>query len=496
MRTIKKLISGVLAASVIVGSAVSSAAAVTSVSAPNIRLSNTKSGVKITWKKPKGAKKYVLLRKAQKSKKFKVLKKLSVAKKAYTDKKTAAGKKYTYALKSVNGGASATSASKSIVRLKAPEKLRFVKGKSGSDDIGNMKWEEPGYLKWNKVKGANSYRLYRCEYDGKKWGAYKKYTTVYGTEEYYSISSGKYTRFRVTAVNGKSESAPSKPTKKRMELNSSEVTVKRTDSGVNVKWDKIGGVDKYELYRSEDEGAFKLLKTLEPKTVKYLDEKVTKGVYYSYYVVGVKDKVKSEWSDGYTNSLYYDDCDYAVEVGAHNDLLSSVYTLTNSLTNSYNSIEFESSDTNILKVNVTKNDEGAETIKIEGVNPGFAVLTVKSTMDFGDGEKESTSEKYKIRVQDTPVYLAKIKEGSKCSIERLAVPADLRQLISMASTAMKLTSSDTSVVDVKSKNNIPYLKGVKPGEATITIKLDTKEKTLGEFKLLSDFNAEFKVLVE
>ncbi len=495
MSKLSKVISCILAAAVIVSSAVSSAAALTSVSAPNIKLSNTKSGVKITWKKPKGVKRYVLLRKVQKAKKFKVLKNLSSTKKAYTDKKTAAGKKYTYALKSVNGGASATSASKSIVRLKAPAKLRFVKAKSGSGDNG-LQWEEPGYLKWNKVKGAKSYRIYRCEYDGKKWGAYKKYTTTYDTEDYYSIRSGKYTKFRVTAVNGKSESAPSKPTKKRMELSGSEVTVKREDSGVNIKWDKIGGVDKYELYRSEDEGAFKLLKTLDSKTVKYLDKDVEKGVYYSYYVIGVKDKMKSEKGDGYIDALYYDDCDYAVELGEHNDLFSSVYTLMNNLTNSYNSLEFESSDTNILKVNITKADDGSEIIKLVGVNTGYATLTVKSTMDFGDGDAETITDKYKIRVQDTPVYLTKLKSGSQGSMKRLAVPVDVRGLISLSENALLLTSSDTTVVDVKTKDNVPYLVGVKPGEATVTVKLDTQNKTLGEFKLLGDFNAEFKVLVE
>ena len=101
-----------------------------SVSAAKIKLANTSKGVQITWNKAKGAKRYELLRKASGAKKYSVLKSLNAKAKSFIDKKVKAGKKYSYALKAINGGASASSESKSIMRLTAPKNIKYIKSKT------------------------------------------------------------------------------------------------------------------------------------------------------------------------------------------------------------------------------------------------------------------------------------------------------------------------------------------------------------------------------
>ncbi len=480
------------------GSAVS---AKVSVAAPSIKVANTKKGVRISWKKPKGAKRYIVYRKASGAKKYSVIKKISKAKTvAFTDKKAKTGKKYIYAVKSVNSKASALSAKKSIVRLTAPKSVKYIKAKTTK--TSSYTAYEPSKLKWSKVTGAKKYNIYRSEFNGKKWGAYKKIDSVKANSsgEWYYMRSGKYTKFKVSAVSGKSESVLSAATPKYLELDSTSVRVKRFDDGLVIDWDFIGGAQKYLLYRSENEGGFKLLKTLKGEdNIIYSDEAVKKGNYYSYYVIGVKDKVKSEKSDvDVRSSAYYDDCDYAIELGENeNDFLSSVYSLLDNLQGSYNKITYKSSDTNVLKVNVTTDGKNTKTVKLEGVSAGYATLTVKSTMDFGDGfDAETTTTKYKIRVQDSPVYMVKMKVGSKRSLTSMAVPSDMNELIELSDNSLKMTSSDESVVKVKTKDQIPYFQGLSAGEATITVKMDIPDSFSGEFDLLKDFSADIKVLVE
>ncbi|MCR5653696.1 MAG: acid shock protein [Ruminococcus sp.] len=495
----KKLLSIILAVLMLMtvfssGFAVS---AKTSVSATRIKLANVSKGIKITWNKAKGAKKYELMRKVSGTKKYSVIKKFSsFGAKSFIDKKAKAGKKYIYALKAVNGEASATSPTASMVRLTAPKNVRIIKGKRII--TSSYTAYEPDSLKWNKVKGAKKYYVYRSEYKGKKWSAYKKISSSSSTHDYFYTHSGRYTRFKVAAVNGKSVSALSSAKKKILQLDSSYVIAEKTDGAVLADWETIGGVDKYQLYRSDDEGAFRLIKTLKGQNnTLYMDETVKKGTFYTYYVIGVKDKVKSEKDiDETDSSVYYDDCDYAIELGENNDFFSSVVTLLDNLTISYSNVAYESSNTDVLKTNVTTDESGLQKLSLEGVSLGYATLTGTTTMQFFDDDgPDISSASLKIRVQDTPVYLARLKTGSVGSLNRLAVPKNIRSLISLAENSLKLTSSDTSVVKVKYKDNVPYFEGVSAGEATLTLRVGVPKGYGGEYELLKNFSANFKVQV-
>lgn len=103
-----------------------------------VKAVNVTKGIKITWKKVKGAKKYQVFRGKKKIK--------TVSKKTYTDKKAKAGKTYKYYVKALKGKKkSKKSKAAKVVRLTKPTVSSVKNIKSGSA------------VSWKKVKGAKKY---------------------------------------------------------------------------------------------------------------------------------------------------------------------------------------------------------------------------------------------------------------------------------------------------------------------------------------------------
>ena len=151
----------------------------------SVKAKNTAKGIKITWKKVKGAKKYRV---------YRGKKKLTATKKTtYTDKKAKAGKTYKYTVKAVKG---------------------------------------------KKVKGAKKYYVYS--------GTTKVATTTKLNYTYTKAVSGKTYSFKVKAVNGKSTSVAS-AAKKGAFLAAPVGTAKAEGNKVTVTWDKVEGATEYQL---------------------------------------------------------------------------------------------------------------------------------------------------------------------------------------------------------------------------------------------------------
>ncbi len=109
-------------------------------------------GLKLTWKKAKGAKKYIVYRKDSK----KYAKVATVKKLTYTDKTLSSDVKYTYKVKAVNGkSTSVASAAKKGVVVDSPDKVTLKLNNNGTYK-----------LSWSKVKYASSYTIY--DSNGKK----------------------------------------------------------------------------------------------------------------------------------------------------------------------------------------------------------------------------------------------------------------------------------------------------------------------------------------
>lgn len=138
-------------------------------------ISNTTSGVKITWGKVKGADEYNIYRKVKGGSSYRKIG--TTTKTTYTDKTAKSGKKYYYYVKAVNeAGSSDASSSKSILYLADPTLKTPSSTKKGI------------VLKWNKITGAEGYRVYRKTGSG----SYKKIATVKGsTKVTYTDKSAK-----------------------------------------------------------------------------------------------------------------------------------------------------------------------------------------------------------------------------------------------------------------------------------------------------------------
>ncbi len=163
-------------------------------SKPNLKsISNTSSGVKITWGKVSGADTYRVYRKT-KSGDWKYLD--STSKTGYTDKTAKSGTKYYYSVRARNeAGNSSLSSSLSKLYLADPT-LKTPKSTKGGVS-----------LKWTKTTGAQGYVIYRKTQDG----SYKKLKTEKGVSNLSyvdkSAKKGKKYTYKVKAYYSKTYSA-------------------------------------------------------------------------------------------------------------------------------------------------------------------------------------------------------------------------------------------------------------------------------------------------
>ncbi len=224
MKKSTKIVSAALAAmmaasTLAVGTASVSAAA--KVKKPTkVKAVNTAKGIKISWKKVKGAKKYRVYRGKKKI--------TTTKKKTYTDKKAKAGKTYKYTVKAIKGKkVSKKSKAAKVVRLTKP----VVSGVTNAVDGVKVAWKN--------VKCAKKYYVYRGT---KKLAT----TTAKSYTDKTAVSGTKYS-YKVKAVNGKSTSVFS-AAKSITYVAAPVVKVEVKDGKATLTWDKVAGADRYQVY--------------------------------------------------------------------------------------------------------------------------------------------------------------------------------------------------------------------------------------------------------
>lgn len=120
-------------------------------------------------------------------------------------------------------------------------------------------------LSWNEVPGATGYRLYRAEDDGD----YNLVKTVPGTStKNYNLVGNVAYRYRLAAIvesetySFKSDYAYTEPIKLSLDAPTQLKINKMLTNGVALSWDPVGGATAYRLYRTEEDGVTKLVKTV------------------------------------------------------------------------------------------------------------------------------------------------------------------------------------------------------------------------------------------
>lgn len=156
---------------------------------------NNENGVKITWKPVSKCTGYKVYRKTENGSYKRIATVKGATKSYYTDKKAKSGTKYIYKVVAYSGSYTSYYTEVSRYYLNNPELLSAKSGKKGVT------------AKWETVKGASGYYVYRKEGDG----SYKKLATVKGVSKYSyldkSAKKGRTYTYKVKAYYSKTTSA-------------------------------------------------------------------------------------------------------------------------------------------------------------------------------------------------------------------------------------------------------------------------------------------------
>ncbi len=239
------------------------------------KVTNTASGVKVTWSASTGASKYIVYRKTYdaKTKKWSGWKNIAgdVTTTSYVDKSAKSGTYYLYTVKATNAAGNSgynTSGIKTYF-------LSMPKVTTANANAGVT-------VKWTKATGATGYIIYR-----KTTGGWTRVATVKGsgTVSYTdkTAKAGTTYRYTVKAYYSSYYSA----------YNTSGVAVRRlttptlksatsAKAGITFTWNKVTGATGYIVYRKTGSGGWQKIATVKSNT--YLDKSAKKGVTYTYTV--------------------------------------------------------------------------------------------------------------------------------------------------------------------------------------------------------------------
>ena len=238
---------------------------------------NTADGVKISWNKVKGASEYYVYRKGSDGK-YTRLGKSSGNTLNYTDKTAESGSTYTYTVRAVSGDSIGTYKSTSTIYCLAYPVI---------SSVSNV--QNGIHIRWNKVKGASEYYLYRKGSDG----VYSRLASVSESTLSYTdkkaVNGEKYV-YTLRAVNKNTISAYH--SLKGIVCLSVPVLDKAASKqdGMHISWKSVKGADAYYIYRKTGSGSWQRIGTTNKGTaVSYTDGSAVGGVTYSYTVRACKD---------------------------------------------------------------------------------------------------------------------------------------------------------------------------------------------------------------
>lgn len=129
------------------------------------------------------------------------------------------------------------------------------------------------HLSWDLVKGATAYRVYRSDDDGE----YRLIKTVRSEETtHYGLKPDKKYTFKVAAISDTNESYVKGKDSEEVDVMLSLDTVKelnvsrKSSNSVLLSWTAIDGATGYRLYRMDENGVKRLVKTIsDTQTVTY-----------------------------------------------------------------------------------------------------------------------------------------------------------------------------------------------------------------------------------
>ncbi len=149
-------------------------------------------------------------------------------------------------------------------------------------------------ITWSKVKGADSYRIYR-KVKGGEYSYIGKTTNAYYTDK--TASSGKFYYYIVKVRNEAGNSSSSGSLSIRY---LAKPVIKNADtktSCIYLKWTQVAGAGGYRIYRKTGSGDFTRIATVKGgTTVSYKDKSANLNRVYTYKIKAYNDKYTSVYS--------------------------------------------------------------------------------------------------------------------------------------------------------------------------------------------------------
>ncbi|MBQ0037935.1 MAG: bacterial Ig-like domain-containing protein [Clostridiales bacterium] len=266
---------------------------------PTISVSNTSTGIKVSWDKVTGATGYKLYRRAGSTTGWTLVKTITDGSTSYTNTGRTGGTKYQYkvcAIAQVNGetvNTGAYSSYKTIYRLAQPSISSIT---NTSDGIK---------LTWGKVTGATGYKIYRKTGSSTTWTLVKTITSG-DTTSYTNTgrtNGTKYT-YKVVAtktVSGTTYKSADSATKVMYRLTRPTIS-SATNSGagkITVKWNKNSSATGYQVKYVKGDTT-KTVKITSNATLSKVLSSLTKGSTYKVYVRSYKTVGSTTYYSAYS----------------------------------------------------------------------------------------------------------------------------------------------------------------------------------------------------
>ncbi len=257
--------------------------------------SNYNKGITIKWADVHGASKYYVYRKQGKSgwKRIGTTENL-----LFKDTGIKFGTKYIYTVRANGNGVTSS-------YNKDGWSKTYSTANPSVSSISNTK--NSITVKWGKVSGATSYRVYRKAGSAKSW---TRVATVKGTSyKDKNVKNGTKYTYTVRAYRSGVASDYNKTGWNRTILSTPTVKISNASSGVKVSWNKIKGAEGYTVYSSEYNestkkwSSWKNRGTTKSTTLSWTDKKTVSGKYYKYTVRAVSGSTKGSYKS--SSSLLY-----------------------------------------------------------------------------------------------------------------------------------------------------------------------------------------------
>ena len=256
-----------------------------------------KNGVEVTYSASENATEYEIYRSTNGSKYEKVG---TSEKLNFVDTTVVSGKTYTYKVRGVNPtNSGAFSGTKTVSYLSMP-KTTATLGKSGYT------------VKWTKVTGAATYRIYRAEYANGKWSNWNKLSDQKASVTSYAdknVKAGGVYKYTVRAMASGGVASAYEGTPVLVYLTTPTVKIANAKGGVKGSWNAVAGAEGYIIYRSEYNSSTKKwsswtnLGTTKATAKSFTDKTAVSGKTYRYTVRAVNGDNKSLYTA--SNTLLY-----------------------------------------------------------------------------------------------------------------------------------------------------------------------------------------------